>query len=292
MRRAVVVALLLSFAVLSPAAAGAKVRARGSVEQVQVDGARSGTTLRLLDRRGRTVASQRAGKLGGAVFRGIRPGAGYRLRVGAHGTLPAFRVLSRRSAPPSTALYRQKIPKTGYGYLTTRDGTKLAIDVHLPGAPAKAPYPTLVEYSGYGYANPNGPESSISQIATLLGFAVVDVNMRGTGWSGGPVDSFERLFGRVVRLLRAAADSRRLRRDRDRAAPAVGGAPQGGDDGRLLRRHQPAVRGGDEPAKPGRHHPAVGDRQLGHHAVSGQHPQHRLRADLGAGPRARLEAGV
>ncbi len=26
-------------------------------------------------------------------------------------------------------------PDSGYGYLTTRDGTQLAIDVHPPGAP-------------------------------------------------------------------------------------------------------------------------------------------------------------
>src|SRR5207244_3348670 len=79
------------------------------------------------------------------------------------------------------------------GYLKTRDGTKLAIDVHLPGPADKGPYPTLVEYSGYGYADPNGPQSSIEPIASILGFAVVDVNMRGTGCSGGAFDYFERL---------------------------------------------------------------------------------------------------
>ena len=40
---------------------------------------------------------------------------------------------------------------------------------------------------------PPGPESGISPIANLLGFAVVDVNMRGTGCSGGAYDYFERL---------------------------------------------------------------------------------------------------
>ena len=50
-----------------------------------------------------------------------------------------------------------------------------------------------MEYSGYGYANPAGAESGISPIANLLGFAVVDVNMRGTGCSGGAYDYFERL---------------------------------------------------------------------------------------------------
>ncbi|HEY6397209.1 MAG TPA: CocE/NonD family hydrolase, partial [Solirubrobacteraceae bacterium] len=86
-----------------------------------------------------------------------------------------------------------RVPSSGYGYLTTRDGTKLAIDVRLPSGPP--PYPTLFEYAGYGYADPAGAQSGISQIANLLGFAVVDVNMRGTGCSGGAFDYFEPLQG-------------------------------------------------------------------------------------------------
>ena len=55
------------------------------------------------------------------------------------------------------------------------------------------PYPTLIEYSGYGYANPAGPENGIAVLANLMGFAVVDVNMRGTGCSGGAYNFFEPL---------------------------------------------------------------------------------------------------
>jgi hypothetical protein len=68
--------------------------------------------------------------------------------------------------------------------------------VPIPGVPTPsytAPYPTLIEYSGYGYANPAGPESGIAVLANLMGFAVVDVNMRGTGCSGGAFDFFEPL---------------------------------------------------------------------------------------------------
>ena len=65
--------------------------------------------------------------------------------------------------------------------------------MRLPGPASAGPYPTLVEYSGYGYANPAGAESGISQVLNLLGYAVIDVNMRGTGCSGGAFDSFERL---------------------------------------------------------------------------------------------------
>src|SRR6202035_966221 len=70
---------------------------------------------------------------------------------------------------------------------------KLAIDVRLPGG--SGPYPTLIEYAGYGYANPAGAESGIAPVANLLGVAVVDVNMRGTGCSGGSFDYFEPLQG-------------------------------------------------------------------------------------------------
>jgi predicted acyl esterase len=177
------------------AASTAPFTARGSVEQVYVTRARPAQKLLLVDHQGVAVQSERADPLGGIVFRNVTPGAGYRVRTAGHGTAQSspFTVMTTRSAPPSTKVYNQKLPTSGYGYLTTRDGTKLAIDVRLPGG--TGPYPTLVEYSGYGYADPAGAQSGISAIATLLGFAVVDVNMRGTGCSGGSFDYFERLQG-------------------------------------------------------------------------------------------------
>ena len=170
--------------------------ARGSAEQVYATGVKPRAMIRLVDRRSRAIATARADALGAILFRKVKPGRGYRLRQPTSRGIAQSRVvtvLSDRSAPPSTRIYRQQIPASGYGYLTTRDGTKLAIDVHLPGG--KGPYPTLVEYAGYGYADPAGPQSGISQIANLLGFAVVDVNMRGTGCSGGAYDYFEPLQG-------------------------------------------------------------------------------------------------
>ena len=183
-------------ALVAPAAAAAgtpALSAHGSVQQVYVLGASPGERLSLLDRRGRVVLGAVAGPLGGAIFRGVAPGSGYSVRPAAGGspTSPTVTVLPDRSAPPSTRIYNQRIPSSGYGYLTMRDGTKLAIDVRLPAGPG--PYPTLVEYSGYGYADPAGAVNGISPIATLLGFAVVDVNMRGTGCSGGGFSFFEPL---------------------------------------------------------------------------------------------------
>ena len=172
-------------------AAGSPLEAVGSVEQLQVTGARPGSKVKLL-LRGERIERKRAGSLGGLLFRQLKPGAGYSVRAGGVET-KAVRVLTRRARPPSRSGYRQKLPAGGYGYLETRDGTELAINVHLPGPASEGPYPTLVEYSGYGYADPAGPQSGIGPVANLLGFAVVDVNMRGTGCSGGAFDYFERL---------------------------------------------------------------------------------------------------
>jgi predicted acyl esterase len=186
MRRASAVALAAAITLVPAASAEAAFHVRGSVEQVQVTGAKPGSELVLM-RRGHRIASKRAGKLGGAVFRHLKAGKGYRLRG------KRLTVLPDRSKPPSTKLYKQKIPSSGYGYLKTRDGTRLAIDVRLPAGFGPGPHPTVIEYAGYGYANPAGAQSGLSPILNLLGYAVVDVNMRGTGCSGGAFDYFEAL---------------------------------------------------------------------------------------------------
>lgn len=189
-------AATLAVAVLVPAGAAAStLSAHGSANQVYVTGAKSGESLRLLNRKGNRIATKRAGSLGGVIFRHVNAGKGFRVRA-ADGSLSSrVTVLSGKPTPKSTKIYNQALPAGGYGYLTTRDGTQLAISVRLPGPPEDGPYPTLVEYSGYGYADPAGPESGISAIANLLDYAVVDVNMRGSGCSGGAFDYFERLQG-------------------------------------------------------------------------------------------------
>ncbi len=187
----------------------ASFKAHGSVKQVYVTGLSPKTQVSLLNRKGGTVAKKRASGLGGVLFRNVKPGTGYRVRPARGGKKSApLTVLSTRSKPPNADVYNQTIPSSGYGYLTTRDGTKLAIDVHPPSDVANAlpvgihlpragasdgPNPTLIEYSGYGYADPAGPQNGIAIIANLMGFTVVDVNMRGTGCSGGAFDFFEPL---------------------------------------------------------------------------------------------------
>ncbi len=200
-------AAALAFALMTGAGvAQASFSAHGSVEQVYVTHLAPGAQMSLLDRDGRTVATKRADAQGGLLFRHLKPGTGYRVRLSQGGTKSGpLTVLSTRPAPPNTNIYNQTIPSDGYGYLTTRDGTKLAIDVHPPSdvtnavpgvdppAVPSGPTPTLIEYSGYGYADPAGPQNGIAILANLMGFTVVDVNMRGTGCSGGAFDFFEPL---------------------------------------------------------------------------------------------------
>ena len=198
---------LLALLLVSPAASAASFEARGSVEQVYATGVAPGAQVSLYNGEGGEVATKSADELGGVLFRNVAPGSGYRVRVASGPESGPLQVLTTQSAPPDPNIYNQSIPSSGYGYLTTRDGTKLAIDVHppqdvthvLPGVELppipSGPTPTLIEYSGYGYANPAGPESGISILANLMGFTVVDVNMRGTGCSGGAFDFFEPLQG-------------------------------------------------------------------------------------------------
>ncbi len=176
----------------------------GSVGQVFVTDAPRGAKLELRDARGDVVQRATADRLGSRVFRDVEPGTGYRVRstTGSPSQSAPVTVLDDRPSPPSTGIYDQKIPtgwdakgerikEGGYGYLKVRDGTSLAINVH-PGGPEKnGPYPTVIEYSGYAYAKPGAGDSSIAAVWNALGYTVVDVNMRGTGCSGGAFSFFE-----------------------------------------------------------------------------------------------------
>ena len=156
----------------------------------------------------------------------------------------------------------------------------LSAFVSLPGPLEEGPYPTLVNYSGYDPSRPaepvkgleflckqypvicDPPADGTGLIGSLLGYATVSVNIRGTGCSGGAYDYFE-----TLEMLDGYDVIETV------AAPGLGAIPQGGNDRHLLSRHRAAVRGQDAAAQPGRHLAHVGDRQRGHHALSGRHPQ-------------------
>src|SRR2546421_3792281 len=64
---------------------GTAISAHGSVEQVYVTGLPSGARMTLLDRKGRAIATKPADDLGGLLFRNVRPGTGYRVRLAGGG---------------------------------------------------------------------------------------------------------------------------------------------------------------------------------------------------------------
>lgn len=163
---------------------------QGSVEQVAVVGAQPGAAAQLRSRAGSIVARKQVDAAGAALFREVEPGDGYVVTIANTRSEPVS-VSDPADTPPSTFYSSQRIGD-GYGYLTTRDGTLLSINVTLPGPADLGPYPTVVEYSGYDPSNPNG-RAPASTVAQALGYATVGVNLRGTGCSGGSWHYFETL---------------------------------------------------------------------------------------------------
>jgi len=201
-------------------AGAASFQARGSVGQVHVTHATPGAELQLLDAAQQTVAEGVADAQGSLIFREVEPGSGYRVlgAEGPAGLSDPLEVLSYAGSTPPQEFYDDQVLEPGYGYLTTRDGTKLSVFVALPGPPEEGPYPVLVNYSGYTPSQPvgqisvggidpqlvallcaefpvicDGPNAPEALLAGVLGFATVGVNMRGTGCSGGAYDFFEPL---------------------------------------------------------------------------------------------------
>jgi predicted acyl esterase len=169
-----------------PSGAPATFTVRSSVEQLVVTRAEPGTGLRVFAADGGVAGEGRADRFGQLVVRFLEPGDGYVVVAGDGPTLESsgpVTVWSQDDLPPRS-LYESQSIGPGYQYLTTRDGTKLAVNVTLPGPPEDGPYPTVVEYSGYSPADPGAPQPS-TLIAGVLGYATVGVNVRGTGCSGG-----------------------------------------------------------------------------------------------------------
>jgi len=191
------------------------------VHIVAVAGAEPGTELALVDSDGnaagrgsidRSDESLGAGVVddeGNLTFRVVPPGDGYEVRAAVaqdeYLGSETFRVPDIGDTPDESFYDDQELVD-GYQYIETRDGTLLATMVRLPGPAEEGPYPTVVEYSGYNAAEPipysgSDPLSvaaafgegaqAASAIWALMGYAVVGVNMRGTGCSGGSFDLFD-----------------------------------------------------------------------------------------------------
>jgi predicted acyl esterase len=160
----------------------------GGTEQVSVIGAPSGIRVRLRAVGGTRVDVGVTDSGGSHLFRRVEPGGPYVVRIGSRRFGPVD--VAARTDPPPLDLYRGQALAPGFGYLRTRDGTSLSVNVHLPGPADAGPYPTVVEYSGYDVSDPASTQP-VSRVAQLLGYATVGVNLRGTGCSGGAFDYFE-----------------------------------------------------------------------------------------------------
>ncbi len=83
------------------------------------------------------MATQSADELGGLLFRKVAPGKKLPRPAGLLGEESGLLTVHKQTpAPWDRSIFRQPIAKSGYQYLTTRDGTQLAIDVHPPTNPA------------------------------------------------------------------------------------------------------------------------------------------------------------
>ena len=166
--------------------------AHGSVNQVYVTHAPPGATLELENASAAVVETGTVDDLGSFLFKDVDAGNGYTVVDGGEAS-PPLHVMAETETPPQS-LYDSQHLVNGFQYITTRDGTELSAEVTLPGPADQGPYPTVIEYSGYDPSHPGAPQPS-TQIAQLLGYATVGVNIRGTGCSGGAFDFFEPLQG-------------------------------------------------------------------------------------------------
>ena len=201
---------------------------RGSVEQVSVTGAEPDTELALHDADGEAVDLGTTDSQGSLLFRLVEPDEGYRVATtdDEPSASAAVDVVDAEDSLPEQSFYEEQTLEPGFNYIETRDGTTLSAMVYLPGPIEGGPYPTVVEYSGYSPSKPatnliadrwedlkkslpegltieavcglapfacEAPDQPASLIAHALGYAMVSVNMRGTGCSGGAYDYFEPL---------------------------------------------------------------------------------------------------
>ena len=185
---------------------------RASVNQVHVWNTTPGITLVLEDAAGKEVARGTSDTLGSHIFRKVTEGGGYIVTDPATGEYTrVLTVMSVANSQPAQTFYSSQKLVAGFQYIKMRDGTTLSAFVTLPGPIDKGPYPTTVAYTGYSASKPgaplkdftalcgsypsvcNPPEDPSSLLASVLGFATVSVNIRGTGCSGGAYDYFEPL---------------------------------------------------------------------------------------------------
>ncbi len=183
---------------------------RASVEQLHIWNGPVEVGYEVVHASGEVVAEATSDYQGSLIFRQIPPAPDYTVRLtdDPEDLTDQLEVMSIEGSLPAPSFYEQEL-EIGSGYLETRDGTLLSYFLVLPGPPEEGPYPTLVNYSGYSPGRPgqvvaeefceiypimcDAPSFPTGLIAGLLGYAVIGVNLRGTGCSGGAYDYFEPL---------------------------------------------------------------------------------------------------
>jgi predicted acyl esterase len=179
-------------AVVAPSttvAADGPLSTRPGVNQIAVVDAPPGAEIEIVNASGDIAAKGITDEQGSYLARQLVPGDYQVTTTGEPLLVSGVVSVHPPEAVPDPALYTEQTLSTGFGYITTRDGTTLSANVVLPGPVENGPYPTVVEYSGYSPSNPDG--NLFATLFTTLGYAYVGVNMRGTGCSGGSWRFFE-----------------------------------------------------------------------------------------------------
>ncbi|OWY63414.1 hypothetical protein B7486_53275, partial [cyanobacterium TDX16] len=172
---------------------------------VQVEVRRDGRAVAVgeVDRFGDRLAedlavTRQVSGLGGLVLRDLAPGSHQVvLRLDQHERLVEVDVFHGDDRPLDydERVLGQRL-EPGYGYLETRDGTLLSCYVALPDPDrwGPGPHPTVVQYSGYHPSRPgfltgrpdlDSGMNTEANVCLHAGYAVVGLNMRGSGGSGG-----------------------------------------------------------------------------------------------------------
>ena len=177
-------------------AAGATFVAHGSVNQVYATGLGAGAPVALRTASGGAVASGAADVAGAFLFREVDAGSGYQVVRTSDSATVSGLVVTDPADNPSEASYATEAAAhplgAGYGYLSTRDGTTLSVNVTMPQDGSTGPWPVVVNYSGYDPSQP-GDAPREAAVFPLQGYVVVGINMRGTGCSGGAFEFMETL---------------------------------------------------------------------------------------------------
>lgn len=187
-------------------------RVLGGIEQLYVLDALEGDRIEVaLD--GAVVATGTIDRLGSLAVRELIQGRTYSVTNTTSGDVRDVRIL-RADEQPAQDFYAATRMTEGLNYIPMRDGITLAATVRPPIglSLADGPFPTVVEYSGYQIAGPGEPfvdkisqllglppdptapggETAVgSMLMRLAGFAVVSVQLRGSGCSGGEADLFD-----------------------------------------------------------------------------------------------------